>query len=42
MIAQGVSSPLAQAQAEVDRWTRERDDVLERVRAQGYGSRFRS
>lgn len=42
MIAQGVPSPLDAAQANLDRWTHERDEALERVRHMGYRARFRS
>lgn len=42
MIAQGVPSPLAEAQAEVGRWSRERDEALEKLRRLGYRARFRS
>jgi hypothetical protein len=39
-IARGVPSPLAQADAEVARWTRERDAIRERLHAMGYRARF--
>jgi hypothetical protein len=41
-IAKGVPSPLADAEAQVEHWTRERDKVRERITALGYRSRFRT
>jgi hypothetical protein len=40
MIAQGVPSPMAEAQAEVDRWARERDRALADLQALGYRARL--
>jgi hypothetical protein len=42
MIAKGVASPLGEAQAQVEHWTRERDAARERLHALGYRARFRS
>ena len=41
MIAQGVPSPLGEAEAQVEDWTRQRDAARERVDALGYRARFR-
>src|SRR5687768_11813304 len=41
MIAKGVSSPLADAEAALTRLTRERDTTRARFRAMGYRARFR-
>ena len=41
MIALGVPSPLADAEAEVERWTRERDKALAQAEQFGYRARFR-
>jgi hypothetical protein len=41
MIAQGVPSPLREAQEQVDHWTRERDAARERAHDLGYRARFR-
>jgi hypothetical protein len=41
MIAQGVPSPLREAEAQVEHWTRQRDAARERVHALGYRARFR-
>jgi hypothetical protein len=40
MIALGVPSPLAEAQAELQKWQRERDEALARVQQLGYRARF--
>ena len=42
MIAQGVPSPLGDAEAQVAHWTRERDAAREQLHALGYRARFRS
>ena len=39
--ANGLSSPLAEVQRELERWTRERDAVRARLHAGGYRARFR-
>jgi len=41
MIAKGVASPLREAEAQVEDWTRKRDLARERVHALGYRARFR-
>jgi hypothetical protein len=41
MIAQGVPSPLDEAQALVDRWTGQRDEARARLHNVGYRARFR-
>jgi len=41
MIAKGVPSPLREAEAQVEHWTRARDAARERVHALGYRARFR-
>lgn len=41
MIALGVPSPLADAEANVERWTRERDKALEEAEQFGYRARFK-
>jgi hypothetical protein len=40
-IATGVPAPLADAEAEVERWTRERDKALAKAEQLGYRARFR-
>ena len=40
MIAQGVPSPLAEAEAQVDRWSRDRETALSRLQQLGYRARF--
>ena len=41
MIAKGESASLADAEAAVERWTRERDKALEKAEQLGYRARFR-
>jgi hypothetical protein len=41
LIAQGVPSPLDEAQALVDRWTGQRDEARARLHNVGYRARFR-
>ncbi len=42
MIARGIPSPLQEAEAQVERWTRKRDDSLAQVESLSYRSRFAS